>query len=103
MNTKTPVLACAIAAGLLGCTTPPLPDPPIPPPEIAFDLPLEPAPKRLLFKGDACLVSTAQSCMAMDSRPFEPCLVSAKTCDRNGAEVMKVAPPLVFNHAVESR
>lgn len=70
---------------LLGCSTPPNPSPApgstsfvfaieqIPPPEFQQDLPLEQA------QGNFCQLG--RSCMAMDPRPFEACLVGgAKRC-----------------------
>ena len=68
---------------LLGCSTPNMPpsaDPPyvfmvhqVPPPEFERDLPLEQP------RGHFCQLGT--SCLALDPRPFEPCLVDGtKRC-----------------------
>jgi hypothetical protein len=99
----TLLLAGCIGAGLLSCTTP---VPPgrvglaIPPPEISIDLPLERPPGHQPFKeARACLLGATGSCMAMDSRPFEPCLVGAKSCEVKGTEVIKVVPPVYIDPA----
>jgi hypothetical protein len=83
---------------LLGCSTPPdstplpvLPSPivvteQVPPPEFQRDLPLEQP------QGHFCQLG--RSCMALDPRPFEACLVSGtKRC------VDKVQEPLLVNES----
>lgn len=57
------------------------------PTEFSRPLPLEP---KQLSPG-FCQLGT--SCMAMDARPFEPCLLSTKHCSDKAAEPMLVAPP----------
>ena len=60
---------------LLGCSTPPIAElAPAPPPAYSIDLPLETD----LPKGRVCQLGN--SCMAMDSRPFEACLVGSRHC-----------------------
>jgi hypothetical protein len=79
-----PALATCIVAALaamLGCSTSePVTAIPeafsVPPPEISIDLPLEspdPEPVPRLCK-------LGSSCLAMDPRPFEPCLLSTREC-----------------------
>ena len=99
----TLLLAGFVGAGLLSCTTP---SPPqqlvvaVPPPEVSIDLPLEPPPEHQQFKeARACLLGATGSCMAMDPRPFEPCLVGAKHCEVKGTEVIKVAPQVIVDPA----
>jgi hypothetical protein len=41
--------------------------------------------------GQFCLLGT--TCLAMDPRPFEPCLLSSRHCKDKPAEPMQVAPP----------
>lgn len=98
MYAKDTILSAGlIAGGLLGCTTPQPPEPAatVPPPEISIDLPLEPPPKSQDLKSfKTCLLGSTQNCMAMDPHPFEPCLVTTRTCDRTGAEMTPIAPPV---------
>lgn len=72
---------------LLGCSTPPSAPAPaafwvqqVPPPDFQRDLPLEPPREyRGDVRGHFCLLGT--SCVELDPRPFEACLVSgAKLC-----------------------
>jgi len=93
-------IACLAAIGLSSCTT----AQPIPAPEISIDLPLETEPQPKYPAAQACLLSGAKSCMELDSRPFVACLVTGKSCEREGARPMLVAPSVVIDsHAVESR
>jgi hypothetical protein len=48
-----------------------------------------PVPETL--KGQICQLGT--SCLTMDPRPFEPCLLSTKRCNEKAAEPMLVGPP----------
>ena len=41
--------------------------------------------------GRVCLLGT--TCLSMDQRPFEPCLLSTRHCRDKAAEAMQVAPP----------
>jgi hypothetical protein len=99
----TLLLAGFIGAGLLSCATPP----PaaqvaltIPPPEVSIELPLEPpAEPKDLPPARACLLGATGTCMAMDPRPFEPCLVANKPCEVDGTKVIKVAPPVIIDPA----
>ena len=85
--------ASALAA-MLGCSTsqPVSPAPEvlnIPPPELSYDLPLEPpdtgpAPR-------FCKLGT--TCLAMDPRPFEPCLLSTPECRDKMPEPIPVVEP----------
>lgn len=77
--------------GLLGCSTPQSPREAalvVPPPEIQRDLPLEqpdPGMGRVCKLGDSCL--------AMDSRPFEACLVDTKHCVDKAVETVPATAP----------
>ena len=92
-NTLIASIGAAALAALLGCSTsqPVTPVVPleVPPPEISVDLPLEPPNAEPGFK--ACKLGT--SCMAMDPRPFEPCLLSAKECTEKATEPLLVGEP----------
>ena len=96
MNTKVsiPFFGAAALAALLGCSTPqpaPVADAstPVPPPEISFSLPLEvPGPDS---PPTFCKLGT--TCLAMDPRPFEPCLLSTKDCRDKAAEPLLVGQP----------
>ena len=74
---------------LLGCSTPPTPLEPartaVPPPEIQRDLPLE---QPDLLAGRVCKLGT--SCMDLDKRPFEACLVGARHCADKALETQEV-------------
>jgi hypothetical protein len=98
MNTKASIaiFGAATLAALLGCSTS-KPVTPVaaaspPPPEIEFDLPLEPpeAAWPVPF-GKVCKLGT--SCLAMDPRPFEPCLLSTKSCSDKASEPILVEQP----------
>jgi hypothetical protein len=83
------LLACAVGS-LMACTTRPDPElagptpDHIPPPEVSIELPLEQRLPREPLKAQACLLSTTKSCIELDSRPFEACLVGAKSCSEKG-------------------
>lgn len=83
-------LLCAPALLLLACSTPQptaeLATTEIPPPEISMDLPLEP-PSRV----NGALCKLGDSCLALDPRPFEACLVGTKRC------VDKATPPVTVD------
>jgi hypothetical protein len=84
---------------LLGCSTPTsVPEPPafgvqqVPPPEFSRDLPLE--PRRGYDDHGAAFCHLGTSCIAMDPRPFEPCLVEGtKRCVDKATEPLLVAEP----------
>lgn len=97
MNFKTTAFVSASAlAALLGCSTPqpasvsatPPEGVAVPPPEVSIDLPLEP-PAETFAK--ACHLGT--TCLEMDPRPFEPCLLSTTHCRD------KVTEPLLVGQA----
>jgi hypothetical protein len=84
--------------GLLGCTSEPdveavyaNPES-IPPPEISIELPLENAAARQDPPPRACLLGSAGSCLELDSRPFESCLVANKDCETEGAGIVLLQP-----------
>lgn len=96
MNTKLAAVFALAFVPMLGCSTPPPPpaamtpamtpvalvDPP--PPMIAKPLPPEP---RLAMGGRVCKLGT--SCLEMDERPFEVCLVGGtKHCVDKGVELL---------------
>jgi hypothetical protein len=97
------LFACVTLAGLSGCTASPEsgqlgPIPAtIPQPEISIELPLETELQPKYPPAQACLLSSAKSCMELDSRPFEACLVTGKNCEREGARPMLVAPSVVID------
>jgi len=88
MNTNLSAVFAMTVATLLGCSTAPPPAEvatpvALPPPEIQKDLPLEPR----LAMGRICKLGT--SCLELDSRPFEVCLVGgAKPCVDKGVEII---------------
>jgi len=97
MNTKAsiPFVGAAALAALLACSTPqsvvPVAADPtaVPPPELSFDLPLEePGPASA---PTFCKLGT--TCLAMDPRPFEPCLLSTKDCLDKATEPLLVGEP----------
>lgn len=103
MNSKTWIGSVALAtlAVLLGCSTsktasPVQAAPPsVPPPLIEWrNSQLIPRPPAMEPPGQFCLLGT--TCLAMDPRPFEPCLLSSKHCKDKAAEPMQVAPPRWF-------
>ena len=94
MNAKASITFIGVAAlaALLGCSTPQPATPAaatVPPPEASYDLPLEqPGPTQL-----PALCKLGTSCLAMDPRPFEPCLLSTKKCRDKAAEPIEVGQP----------
>ena len=91
-------IAIATLTSLLGCSTPhtvqatqPAATPPLlldhAPDYELRDGQLVP---RVLILPRICKLGT--SCLAMDPRPFEPCLLSTKHCADKAAEPMLVAP-----------
>ena len=97
MNTKAsiPFVGAAALAALLGCSMPQTVAPvaaaptPVPPPEFSFDLPLEEPGLESL--PTFCKLGT--TCLAMDPRPFEPCLLSTKNCRDKATEPLLVDQP----------
>jgi hypothetical protein len=100
MVAKKRVLIGWVAGGLMACTTRPDPEltgptpDSIPPPEVSIELPLEQIAPPEFGIAQACTLGTTKSCMELDSRAFEPCLVNTKECERDGARIMKVTPPV---------
>jgi hypothetical protein len=87
---------------LLGCSTAPLPSEGpspsaqfVPPPETSIELPLEPPPGRYgEVQGHFCQLG--KSCMELDPRPFEACLVSgAVRCADKIQEPLLVSEPVI--------
>lgn len=106
MNFKTTAFVSASAlAALLGCSTPqpasvsatPPEGVAVPPPEVSIDLPLEPPAETF---ARACQLGT--TCLEMDPRPFEPCLLSTTHCRDKVTEPLlvgqaeQITPPVVI-------
>jgi hypothetical protein len=77
----TSFIGTAMVTAMLGCSTsqPVSPTPEllsVPPPELSFELPLEPPDSQAVPR----LCKLGSSCLAMDPRPFEPCLLSTREC-----------------------
>jgi len=98
MNTRILLasLTAASLAGLLGCSTPQAIEPTV------YELPLLPSPDYEMRDGQlvprtqqptARICKLGTSCLAMDPRPFVPCLLSTKSCSDKAAEPLLVAPP----------
>jgi hypothetical protein len=109
MNNKlfASLLTTLAAVTALSCSTPtPQVIDTVPPPEVDLPLPLEPYASRLPNQpppldpnlvGKMCQLGT--SCLALDSRPFEVCLLGTqKRCTDKATE-----PLLVENPEVEPR
>jgi hypothetical protein len=62
-----------------------------PPPELEFALPLE-EPMPIPPEPPARICQLGTSCLAMDPRPFEPCLLTTRHC-ADKATPMLVRPP----------
>jgi len=94
MNRRIRWVSGACLAMLLGCSHPPVEEPlqlQVPPPEVSMDLPLESEPPPGGFKGEFCKLG--QSCLAMDPRPFEPCVVETARCADKITEPLLVGEP----------
>jgi hypothetical protein len=112
MNTRTfiALLSAAALAMVLGCSTPQtvapvatVPDSPAPPMIQFYSVPIErPVPP---LEPPAAFCKLGSSCLAMDPRPFELCLLSTKDCRDKAAEPLLVgepeleAPPVVIKTA----
>jgi hypothetical protein len=92
MQIRLPALTVAAALLLPGCSTSQPPaisaNPLPPPPEISRDLPLEP---RAPLPGSVCKLGV--SCLELDPRPFEACLVGTKRCVDKAIEPVEVQTP----------
>jgi hypothetical protein len=87
---KTGIRIAWVAASLVAGCGAPTPRPAAPPAAIFLSQPYaaaQPDPKDGL--PTFCQVST--DCMALDSRPFSPCLAGSEPCEGKG-EFMNVAP-----------
>ena len=101
MNTMTSIaLFAASAVGmLLGCSTPQAVTPvaaaaaelPAPPMIQFYSVPLERPVPPLEPPPAFCKLGT--SCLALDARPFEACLLSTKECRDKAAEPLWVGEP----------
>jgi hypothetical protein len=102
MHAKKIGLFVSAVSCLMGCTTRPDPElagptaVSIPPPEVSIELPLEQKAPREPLMAQACLLSTAKSCMDLDSRPFEACLAGSKDCrDKGDGGIVLLEKPRV--------
>jgi hypothetical protein len=90
MNQAKSISLLATSLCLLSCSTPQPQEEmarvEVPPPEIQRDLPLEQPPQ-----GRVCKLGT--SCLDLDPRPFEICLVSAKHCVDKALEPIPATTP----------
>lgn len=68
----------------------------VPPPEVSIDLPLEVDEKA---RPKFCQLGT--SCLALDPRPFEACLLSTRHCEKT-AELLQVRDPMPVTAKQES-
>jgi hypothetical protein len=101
MNVQISNLLITIAAlaGLWACSSTPqnvendfVSGPP-PPPDLEFDLPLEgTVPSTPEPPARICQLGT--TCLTMDPRPFESCLLTTKHCKDKAAEPILVGPPV---------
>ena len=97
MNTRI-AIAIAALAGLLGCSTPDTAQshavghtsPAASDVAPGYELRDGQLVPRVLILPQVCKLGT--SCLAMDPRPFEPCLLSTKHCADKAVEPMLVAP-----------
>jgi hypothetical protein len=91
MNIRIAIGVVALAS-MLGCSTPQTVEatqlPTTPPPILNL------APGSELILPQVCKLGT--SCLAMDPRPFEPCLLSTKHCSDKAVEPLLVAPAPSF-------
>lgn len=93
MDTRTSaavfVVSLAVSLTLSGCSTPSAEQVALspPPPEVAFDLPLE------LPKPSASVCKLGTSCLELDPRPFEACLVGTRHCVEKATEPVEVQAP----------
>lgn len=94
MNTTISTALIAALFCLQGCSTPSSEQlARIPPPEISRELPLEvPAPGHPDMPL-ARVCKLGASCMELDPRPFEACLVGTKHCVDKAAELVEVTAP----------
>ena len=118
MNIQSSATLIALSLVLLGCSTPapeevevapqpvaqlvPLPNlEALPPGTPRFELPNEfNAPKGPdVIVGRVCRLGT--SCLALDPRPFEPCLVGTKHCRDKAHEPVEVQGPVVPHSGVQ--
>ena len=96
MNRKVSLTGplAAGAAWLSGCSTSNLP-PQVAAPEVSFDIPLEVRPDGNLqkpFLGRVCQLGT--TCLELDTRPFEMCLLAAnKHCGEKITESLLAGNP----------
>lgn len=94
MNLRISAALFTASFALLGCSTPaPEQTAQIPPPEISRTLPPETAPPP---DPDAPMVRACklgESCMELDPRPFEACLVGTKHCTEKVVEPLLVETP----------
>lgn len=64
-----------------------------PPPDLQYDLPLE-SPLPGIPEPPPRICQLGTTCLTMDPRPFEACLLTTKHCKDKAAEPMLVGPPV---------
>jgi hypothetical protein len=101
MKTKTPLLAAAATFLILSCTTQ-RPEPPREPAPLLLGSVTQSSAPRFqqpphLERFKACQLGT--TCMALDPRPFELCLVGTKHCSEKVTEPLLVVDELVVTPA----
>ena len=110
MNAKLPHAVLTAFFGLLGCSTPRSEQGSSVAVPLANDLPrfelgegVVPAPDQRaeVFKGQLCYLGT--TCLTMDPRPFEPCLLSTRLCNDKAIEPLLTNGPVVVVPPRESR
>jgi hypothetical protein len=87
-------IGVAALCAILGCSTSQPVTPVaevfnVPPPEVSIDLPLESPDQQPVPR----LCKLGSSCLAMDPRPFEPCLLSTGKCRDKMPDPLLVVDP----------
>jgi len=94
MNATISAVLIAASVFLQGCSTPaPEQLTRIPPPEVSRELPLEVPTPGHPDMPLARVCKLGASCMELDPRPFEACLVGTRHCVDKAAELMEVTAP----------
>ena len=101
MNATISAVLIAASVFLQGCSTPaPEQLARIPPPEVSRELPLEAPTPGHPDMPLARVCKLGASCMELDPRPFEACLVGTKHCVDKAAELMEVTAPEAGSESV---
>ena len=89
MNNKVPILVAVVM--IAGCGTPARTPVAIRQPDLSNYFEFWREPPSHMPQARLCLLGT--SCLDMDSRPFEVCLLGGTSCSDKLAEVMQVERP----------